>query len=99
MRYVPEGTPRYKNVDVPVTARDPGDRLTYDLGGTGAPFFYIAEDNVIADEEDTAANNELADAGQIRVGARTRLDHEGEPGYMRYRSQRPTHTVPAIPET
>ena len=81
VRYVPEGTPRHKDVDDPVTASDPGDQLVYELGGTGAGSFYIAE-TMITDVDTTADRNEAADAGQIRVGARTSLDHEGQDAYM-----------------
>ena len=81
VRYVPEGTPRHKYVDDPVTASDPGDQLVYELGGAGGSSFYIAE-TTIPDDGGTADRNEAADAGQIRVGARTSLDHEGQDAYM-----------------
>ena len=79
VRYAPEGTPGHKYVGTPVTATD-SDDVVYSLGGDDGTAFYIAETDII-DVTDTTTRNEVADAGQIRVGARTRLDHEEEPEY------------------
>ena len=81
VRYVPEGTPRHKYVDIPVMARDPGDTVVYALGGSAATSFYIAE-SMTADDTETTDRNEAADPGQIRVGARTTLDHEDQDAHM-----------------
>ena len=81
MRFVLENTLGRRYVDDPVTARDtPGDELVYALGGDDQMLFYVAN----SDTEDVVGTNdrdESADAGQIWVGARTRLDREGRDAY------------------
>ena len=79
LRYIPEKTPGHKYVGDPVTATDSDPRV-YLLGGDDMTSFYIAEEATI-DVGTTTERNEAADAGQIWVGARTKLDYEGKDTY------------------
>ena len=55
--------------------------LVYSLGGADEPSFYIVGSDVTVDDDTTTSRNEIADAGQIRVGGLTELDYEGEASY------------------
>ena len=83
-RFVPENIPGRKYVGDPVTATDAnsGDLLTYSLDGADVDSFYIARANTVNDSATDSDNIfEQADAGQIRVGVLTDLDHEDDDRY------------------
>ena len=71
MRYVPENSPGSTDVGLPVAAKDPGETLSYRLGGAD-----VASFEILQDDPDTAEVNE---DGQIRVKADAELDHEAKP--------------------